>query len=1010
MMDFERIDNNIPKISVLVPIYNTEKYLKKCLDSIAGQTLKDIEVICVNDGSTDNSLAVAEEFAEKDPRFKVINKENTGYGNTMNIALEKASGEYIGIVESDDFAASDMFEYLYGLSRSGTVDLVKGNFYDYYEDYNKPPRAYENKERNMIPDSAVPFILSENAQIQFGHPSVWSAVYRREFINDNNIRFKEEKGGGWVDNPFFYETLCKAKSIIWTKRPLYYYRKSNPSSSSNLQIDPTVPFDRMNDNLDILEENGYNDLPNKRCAYARAIMYANGAVKDFDYDKSCGIIDECAKKLMRRLDSETISSDFSLREQLDYFTYASPLRSIVSKTPKVLIYNWLPFDNPWGWGGGVTVYCKNIISEILKSNPNINIYFLSSGFAYNSNTTEIFYRKINNTFGDKVKQYEIVNSPVPAEQRNLYVNPLVALENKRLKKVFKQFMEDYGPFDAVHFNNIEGLSFDVLDLKEDFPDTKFIYSLHNYVPLCVNGSYYMRHKHCNCNPKHTGVDCFKCTRADIRSNLAMETYKRGLFGLDPKDCISQNRWIKSFGFERLDEDVSTDKILDFAKTATQKINKNCDDILAVSKRVYEIAAENGFDENKMSVSYIGTLVASKQVGHATAEVSNGLKIVFLGSDINFEEKGYAFLLDTLSKMDIKYASKIDLLLTVRQAEHAEIYTMLKNFRSLNVVQGYTHDDLEWIFKGAHLSIVPVLWEDNLPQIAIESVAFGVPVLTSTAGGAKELCDSELFRFECADSDDMLKKIMHFVDYPEDLKEYWKHHHGLVTMKQHWEELSKVYGISRKGTVTLTTEDLNFLIKENNFLRAHLTLNERNFTPNTVLEDLRRKLNESNEQNEKLKREMEEMQKISGKIIFESEYDPIQGKVGATMFKLTLDEFDFSDFYAEIKFIRINNVTPSTSDILKISGTLLNVQGNNILTLHQIDWQNGESSVSDQIYYRIEGNSIYFIAKYTEIYSGFIWQIETLTSRAAHETVKYEALNNALVFENEIIPEGAFNNI
>ena len=118
MMDFERIDNNIPKISVLVPIYNTEKYLKKCLDSIAGQTLKDIEVICVNDGSTDNSLAVAEEFAEKDPRFKVINKENTGYGNTMNIALEKASGEYIGIVESDDFAASDMFEYLYGLSRS----------------------------------------------------------------------------------------------------------------------------------------------------------------------------------------------------------------------------------------------------------------------------------------------------------------------------------------------------------------------------------------------------------------------------------------------------------------------------------------------------------------------------------------------------------------------------------------------------------------------------------------------------------------------------------------------------------------------------------------------------------------------------------------------------------------------------------------------------------------------------------------------------------------------------
>ena len=105
------------KVSIVVPIYNVEKYLRQCLNSIINQTLKDIEIICVNDGSTDLSTQIINEFAEKDNRIKIINKENSGYGASMNRGFDSATGEYLGIVESDDYADPCMFEKLYGIAK-----------------------------------------------------------------------------------------------------------------------------------------------------------------------------------------------------------------------------------------------------------------------------------------------------------------------------------------------------------------------------------------------------------------------------------------------------------------------------------------------------------------------------------------------------------------------------------------------------------------------------------------------------------------------------------------------------------------------------------------------------------------------------------------------------------------------------------------------------------------------------------------------------------------------------
>lgn len=118
----------MPAVSVLVPCYNVEKYIRQCLDSVVGQTLTDMEIICLNDGSTDGTLAILQEYAAKDSRVHIIDKPNSGYGDGMNKGLGAATGEYIGIVESDDWAEADMFESLYTLAKEHDCDMVKSGW------------------------------------------------------------------------------------------------------------------------------------------------------------------------------------------------------------------------------------------------------------------------------------------------------------------------------------------------------------------------------------------------------------------------------------------------------------------------------------------------------------------------------------------------------------------------------------------------------------------------------------------------------------------------------------------------------------------------------------------------------------------------------------------------------------------------------------------------------------------------------------------------------------------
>ena len=165
------------KVSVIVPVYNVEKYLRQCLESLVNQTLREMEIICVNDGSTDSSPQIIEEYMRKDSRVRMISKENTGYGHSMNLGIDSSTGEYIGIVEADDFVNPEMFEELYRLASENQADMVKSDFYYYLDKRSrKAGKIAKNKCFKV-------FNVKDDNTILKMMPSIWSAIYKRDGNN-----------------------------------------------------------------------------------------------------------------------------------------------------------------------------------------------------------------------------------------------------------------------------------------------------------------------------------------------------------------------------------------------------------------------------------------------------------------------------------------------------------------------------------------------------------------------------------------------------------------------------------------------------------------------------------------------------------------------------------------------------------------------------------------------------------------------------------------------------------
>lgn len=220
--------SEVPKVSVIVPVYNTEKYLAQCLDSILAQTLQEMEVICVDDGSTDGSGRILDGYAGKDARVKVIHRANGGYGAAMNAGLGMATGDYIGIVESDDCIEAEMYGELYKAAAEDDLDLVKSDAYYWIDEIGYRKRVFRRQLASCY--DRVLGDMDRNIFFDF-FMNIWTGIYKRDFLEKYGIRFHESGGAAYQDNGFWMQTLIYCRKAKWLNQAFYLYRQDNPLAS-----------------------------------------------------------------------------------------------------------------------------------------------------------------------------------------------------------------------------------------------------------------------------------------------------------------------------------------------------------------------------------------------------------------------------------------------------------------------------------------------------------------------------------------------------------------------------------------------------------------------------------------------------------------------------------------------------------------------------------------------------------------------------------------------------------
>lgn len=254
-INFEKMEQ--PKVSVIVPIYNVEKYIFKCVDSLLNQTLKDIEIILVDDESPDNCPQICDKLAENDNRVKVIHKKNAGLGFARNSGLDVAAGEYISFIDSDDFVSYDMLEKLYNVAKKYKADEVRSGVV-FYKDGKEIQRQDvdevtifrgEKEVKKFVLDLCGP-VPEEKRDCKY-MMSVWLALHSRKVIEKYHIRFTSERQTLSEDMIFNLDLFPKMERIVCIPDCFYRYRQNPSSLTHNFSIEK---YKRYHVFLDLVHE------------------------------------------------------------------------------------------------------------------------------------------------------------------------------------------------------------------------------------------------------------------------------------------------------------------------------------------------------------------------------------------------------------------------------------------------------------------------------------------------------------------------------------------------------------------------------------------------------------------------------------------------------------------------------------------------------------------------------------------------------------------------------------
>ncbi len=254
------------KVSIIVPVYNVEKYLDKCLQSLINQTLKDIEIICVNDGSTDNSLEILERYAKKDSRIIIINQENQGLSGARNSGLKKANGEYIGFVDSDDWVDLNFFEKLYNSAVKYNCEIACAGFKRCGKFFKSARKKYTKEQvYTQINDKIIADKIPYDNY-------VWNKIYKREALKE----FSFPIGRNFEDIAVTVKIVHKLKNMVTVPETYYNYRKNQSSIINSQSSKKKEDFNwALNELLSYAKENNIK-LPERNDCYKKENIFIFG--------------------------------------------------------------------------------------------------------------------------------------------------------------------------------------------------------------------------------------------------------------------------------------------------------------------------------------------------------------------------------------------------------------------------------------------------------------------------------------------------------------------------------------------------------------------------------------------------------------------------------------------------------------------------------------------------------------------------------------------------------------
>ena len=271
----------MPKVTVLMPSLNVAKYIDACMKSVVAQTLQDIEILVIDAGSTDGTLEILEKYAEKDARIKVIHSDKKSYGYQLNTGIALAQGEYVGIVETDDMIASDMYETLYDIAVRTDAEYVKG-IYEKFVEVGKDicwsqtagtPLTKADMLGKVLESRKMPELLVRDFYL-------WSGIYRKDFVS--KIKLNESPGAAFQDVGFLLQVMSSACKAVYIDKVVYKYRQDNSGSSTfnrkgfHYLVEEYAYTDRYLDNLSRKWQNFYYQKMLMQCSMRFRIMAVSG--------------------------------------------------------------------------------------------------------------------------------------------------------------------------------------------------------------------------------------------------------------------------------------------------------------------------------------------------------------------------------------------------------------------------------------------------------------------------------------------------------------------------------------------------------------------------------------------------------------------------------------------------------------------------------------------------------------------------------------------------------------